>query len=35
VYRDSNRISDIDQVCSTSGFVFAIEGGVVTWRTSK
>jgi hypothetical protein len=34
-YSDANWISDIDQIYATSGYVFTLGGGVVSWRSSK
>jgi hypothetical protein len=34
-YSDTNWISDIDQIYATSGYVFTLGGGVVSWRSSK
>jgi hypothetical protein len=34
-YSDSNWISDIDQIYATSGYVFTLEGGAVSWRSCK
>ena len=31
-YSDSNWISDIDQIYTTSGYVFTLGGGIVSWR---
>ena len=33
-YSDSNCISDIDQIY-TSGYVFTLGGGAVSWRSCK
>jgi hypothetical protein len=34
-YSDSNWISDIDQIYATSGYVFILRGGAVSWRSCK
>jgi hypothetical protein len=34
-YSDANWISDIDQIYVTSGYVFTLRGGVVSWRSCK
>jgi hypothetical protein len=34
-FSDANWISDSDQMKSTSGYVFTLAGGVVSWRSSK
>ena len=34
-YSDSNWISDIDELYATSGYVFTIGGGAVSWRSCK
>jgi hypothetical protein len=34
-YSDTNWISDIDQIYATSGYVFTLGGGIVSWRSSK
>jgi hypothetical protein len=34
-YSDANWISDIDQIYATSGYVFTLVGGAVSWRSSK
>ena len=34
-YSDSNQISDIDQIYTTSGYVFRLGGGTVSWRSCK
>jgi len=34
-YNDANWISDSDETKSTSGYVFTLGGGAVTWRSSK
>ena len=34
-YSDANWISDSDEIKSTSGYVFTLGGGVVTWKSSK
>jgi hypothetical protein len=34
-YSDANWISDIDQIYTTSGYVFTLEGGAVSWRSYK
>jgi hypothetical protein len=34
-YSDSNWISDIDQIYATSGYVFTLGGGAVSWRSCK
>jgi len=34
-YSDSNWISDIDELYTTSGYVFTIGGGAVSWRSCK
>ena len=34
-YNDANRISDSDETKSTSGDVFTLGGGAVTWRSAR
>jgi hypothetical protein len=34
-YSDANWISDIDQIYATSGYVFTLGGGAVSWRSRK
>ena len=34
-YCDANWISDIDEVKPTSGYVFTLAGGAVSWKSSK
>ena len=34
-YSDSNWISDADEFYVTSGYVFTLEGGVISWRSCK
>jgi hypothetical protein len=34
-YSDANWISDIDQIYATSGYVFTLGGGVVSWWSCK
>ena len=34
-YSDLNWISDIDQIYATTGYVFTLRGGVVSWRSCK
>jgi hypothetical protein len=34
-YSDANWISDIDQIYTTSGYVFTHGGGAVSWRSCK
>jgi hypothetical protein len=34
-YSDVKWIYDIDQIYATSGYVFTLGGGVVSWRSSK
>ena len=34
-YSDANWISDSDQIYATSGYVFTIGGGAVSWRSCK
>jgi len=34
-YSDSNWISNIDQIYTTSGYVFTLRGGAVSWRSCK
>jgi hypothetical protein len=34
-YSDANWISDIDQIYATSGYVFTLGGGAVSWRSCK
>jgi hypothetical protein len=34
-YCDANWISDSDEVKPTSGYVFTLAGGVVSWKSSK
>ena len=34
-YSDANWISDSDETKSTSGYVFTLGGGAVTWRSAR
>lgn len=34
-YGDANWISDLDEMKSTSGYVFTIDGCVVPWKSTK
>jgi len=34
-YNDANWISDSDETKSTSGYVFTLGGGAVTWRSTR
>ena len=34
-YSDANWISDSDETKSTSGFIFTLSGGAVSWKSSK
>ena len=34
-YIDSNWISDTDEIYATSGYVFILGGGVISWRSCK
>jgi uncharacterized membrane protein len=34
-YSDSNWISNVDELYSSSGYFFTIGGGVVSWRSGK
>jgi hypothetical protein len=34
-YSDANWISSIDQIYATSGYVFTLGGGIVSWRSCK
>ena len=34
-YNDANWISDLDETKSTSGYVFTLGGGAVTWRSAR
>ncbi|XP_031287699.1 secreted RxLR effector protein 161-like [Pistacia vera] len=34
-YSDGKWISDSDEIKSTSGFIFTLGGGVVSWKSSK
>jgi len=34
-YNDANWISDSDETKSTSGYVFTLRGGAITWRSAK
>jgi hypothetical protein len=34
-YSDSNWISDVDKIKATSGYVFTLRGGVVSWKFCK
>jgi hypothetical protein len=34
-YSDANWISDISQIYATSGYVFTLGGGAVSWRSYK
>ena len=35
MYSDSNWISDTDEIKATSGYVFTLGGGVVSYKSSK
>ena len=34
-YSDSNWISDADEIKATSGYVFTLDGGAVSWKSCK
>jgi hypothetical protein len=34
-YCDANWISDADEIYATSGYVFSLEGGAVSWKSCK
>ena len=34
-YNDANWISDSDETKSTSGYVFTLGGGAITWRSAR
>jgi hypothetical protein len=34
-YCDANWISDADEICATSGYVFLLGGGAVSWKSCK
>lgn len=34
-YSDSNWISDVDELKATSGYVFTLRGGAVSWKSCK
>ena len=34
-YSDANWISDSDETKSTSGYVFTLGGGAITWRSAR
>ena len=34
-FYDANWISDADELYATSGYVFLLEGGVVSWKSCK
>lgn len=34
-YTDSSFQSDVDDSKSTSGYIFTLNGGVVSWKSSK
>jgi hypothetical protein len=34
-YSDTNWISDVDEIKATSGYIFTIGGGAVSWRSRK
>ena len=34
-YSDSNWISDADEIKATSGYVFTLRGGIVSWKSCK
>jgi hypothetical protein len=34
-YSDANWISDVDEIKATSGYIFTIGGGAVSWRSRK
>jgi hypothetical protein len=34
-YSDAKWIYNIDQICATSGYVFTLGGGAVSWRSCK
>nr|ASR75387.1 retrotransposon protein [Oryza barthii] len=34
-YSDSNWISDVDEIKATSGYIFTLGGGAVSWRSCK
>ena len=34
-YNDANWIFDLDEIKSTSGYVFTLGGGAIAWKSSK
>jgi hypothetical protein len=34
-YSDSNWITDVDELKATSGYIFTLGGGAVSWRSCK
>ena len=32
---DTNSVTDNDEVSSTSGYVFTLRGGAVSWKSTK
>jgi hypothetical protein len=34
-YNDSNWISDIKNLKSTSGYIFTLDGAIMSWKSSK
>ena len=34
-YCDTNWISDVDELYATSGYVFSLGGGAVSWKSCK
>lgn len=32
-YNDANWISNVDEMCTTSGYVFTLRGANVSWRS--
>ena len=34
-YSDANWISDLDEIKSTSSYVFTLGGGIIAWKSSK
>jgi hypothetical protein len=34
-YSDANWISDVDELCAMSGYVFTLGGAAISWRSCK
>jgi hypothetical protein len=34
-YNNANWISDVDELCVMSGYVFTLSGAAVSWRSCK